>query len=49
VDRVTRLSLAIILLSFCAPGSQAFAETLVFIVSYHNVDYAKAACEHIIV
>jgi hypothetical protein len=30
------------------PASQAFAETIVFIVSYHNVDYAKTACEHVL-
>jgi hypothetical protein len=48
VYRVKRLSLAIIALCFCAPTSQAFAETIVFIVSYHNVDYAKVACDQML-
>ena len=33
---------------FTAALAQANAEPLVFIVSYHNVDYAKSACDHVL-
>jgi hypothetical protein len=29
-------------------GRKAAAEPIVFIVSYHNVDYAKVACDHVL-
>jgi hypothetical protein len=32
----------------CISASQAKAEPLVFIVSYHNVDYAKVACDQVL-
>ena len=32
----------------CIETPQANAEPLVFIVSYHNVDYAKTACDHVL-
>ncbi len=43
-----RLSLVIAALCYCVATPEAFAETLVFIVSYHNVDYAKVACDHVL-
>jgi hypothetical protein len=39
---------SIVALCSCVVAPQAFAETLVFIISYHNVDYAKAACERVL-
>jgi hypothetical protein len=34
-------------ISVWAPAALA-AEPIVFIVSYHNLDYAKVACEHVL-
>jgi hypothetical protein len=46
IKRVTWLSVAAF--CYCVAAPQAIAETLVFIISNHNVDYAKAACEHVL-
>ena len=32
----------------CIVAPRCNAEPLVFIVSYHNVDYAKVACHHVL-
>jgi hypothetical protein len=42
------LSLVVAVLCCGIAMSKAFAEPLVFIVSYHNVDYAKTACDHVL-
>jgi hypothetical protein len=46
IKRVKWVSIAA--LCSCIAAPQAFAETLVFILSYHNLDYAKTACERVL-
>lgn len=46
IKRVTWASIAA--LCCCIETPQVNAEPLVFIVSYHNIDYAKNACDHVL-
>jgi hypothetical protein len=45
---IKRVALAVAAFCYCIDVSQADAKPLVFIVSYHNVDYAKTVCDYVL-
>jgi hypothetical protein len=48
ITMMKRLVLASAAACYCIATPQAFAETVVFVVSYHNLDYAKNACDRVL-